>query len=83
MESIQPMDTIQSLEIKLQALREKWKKSWPKNHHDPRWWKFKADEVLATRYKTQIAIIKRDEKNRPLDLSETEAVAQLIFGKET
>jgi hypothetical protein len=33
--------------------------------------RLKADEVLATRYKTQIAILERDEKHRPLNLSET------------
>jgi hypothetical protein len=76
------METIDSLEAKLTILRQKWR-SWPKSHHDPRWWRFKCDETLALRYKTQIAILKRDEKNRPLNPSETEAVAQMIFGKDT
>lgn len=75
-------ETIESLEAKLATLRQKWR-SWPKSHHDPRWWAFKCDETLATRYKSQIEILRRDQKHRPLNLSETEAVAQLIFGKDT
>ena len=77
------METIKTLGTKLSALRQKWMRGWPKNHHDPRWWRFKADEVLATRYKTQIEILKRNEKDRPLRVSETEAAAQMIFGEET
>lgn len=76
------MDTVETLETKLSALRQKWMRGWPKSHHDPRWWRFKADEVLATRYKTQIAVLKRGDTKRPLNLTETEAAAQLVFGEE-
>jgi len=76
------MNTVVELELELSALRAKWKK-WPRSWLDPHYADFRVDKVKAERIKTQIAILKRNDQDRPLNVSETEAVAQMIFGEET
>ena len=52
--------SLQELENKLNALRQKWMGHVPKSDADPTWWNFKCDSVIATGIKRQIEEIKSE-----------------------
>lgn len=52
------MTDLESLETKLNTLRQKWKNDYPKNVYDKRWPEFRVDSSRALWLKIQIEKLK-------------------------